>query len=77
MNSATLILDKAFYIHRELAARTVRVQFMKEFIHELKKSGLEVRRSSLIAKLPVAMDNIWKRFRADLIAWEKKVIIRD
>jgi GxxExxY protein len=70
---ATLILDKAFYIHRELGPGLLESIYERVFIHELKKSGLEVENQ---VSLPLQWDGIIfeKGFRADLIV-EKKVII--
>lgn len=70
---ATLILDKAFYIHRELGPGLLEPIYERVLIHELKKSGLEVENQ---VSLPLQWDGIIfeKGFRADLIV-NKKVII--
>jgi len=70
---ATLILDKAFYIHRELGPGLLESIYERVLIHELKKSGLEVENQ---VSLPLQWDGIVfeKGFRADIIV-DKKVII--
>ncbi|WP_290508323.1 GxxExxY protein [Algoriphagus sp.] len=40
---AKIILDKAFLIHRELGPGLLESIYEKVLIHELKKSGLEVK----------------------------------
>lgn len=70
---ATLILDKAFNIHRELGSGLLESIYERVLIHELKKSGLEVENQ---VSLPLQWDGIIfeKGFRADIIV-NKKVII--
>lgn len=70
---ATLILDMAFYIHRELGPGLLESIYERVLIHELKKSGLEVENQ---VSLPLQWDGIVfeKGFRADIIV-DKKVII--
>lgn len=70
---AKIILDKAFLIHRELGPGLLESIYEKVLIHELKKSGLEVK-----SQKPIALE--WdgmvfeKGFRADLIVNEKVIV---
>lgn len=70
---ATLILDKAFLIHRELGPGLLESIYERVLFHELTKSGLKVASQVFI---PFKWDDIMfeNGFRADLIV-EKKVIV--
>jgi GxxExxY protein len=70
---ATLVLDKAFLIHRKLGPGLLESIYEKVLIHELEKVGLYVESQVFI---PFEWDKIRfeNGFRADLIV-EKSVIV--
>ncbi|WP_339866417.1 GxxExxY protein [uncultured Algoriphagus sp.] len=70
---STLILDKAFLIHRELGPGLLESIYERVLMHELKKSGLKVSNQVFI---PFKWDDITfeNGFRADIIV-EDKVIL--
>ncbi|UZD22257.1 GxxExxY protein [Algoriphagus halophytocola] len=70
---ATLILNKAFLIHRELGPGLLESIYERVLIHELKKSGLKVASQVFI---PFKWDNITfeNGYRADLIVEEKVIV---
>jgi GxxExxY protein len=70
---ATLILDKAFYIHRELGPGLLESIYESVLIHELEKSGIAAESQ---VTLPFNWDDIKfeNGFRADLIVAEKIII---
>lgn len=70
---ATLILDKAFLIHRKLGPGLLESVYERVLIHELEKSGLKVQSQKFI---PFTWDGISfeNGFRADLIVNEKVII---
>lgn len=70
---ATLILDKAFLIHRELGPGLLESIYERVLFHELKKSGMKVSSQVFI---PFKWDDITfeNGFRADLIVDEKVIV---
>ncbi|TXE12383.1 GxxExxY protein [Algoriphagus aquimarinus] len=70
---ATLILDKAFLIHRELGPGLLESIYERVLFHELKKSGLNVASQVFI---PFKWDDITfeNGFRADLIVDDKVIV---
>jgi len=70
---AKIIVDAAFQIHKRLGPGLLEIVYEVIFAHELKKSGLNVKRQVPVA---IVFDGIKfdEGFRADLIV-EDKVII--
>ena len=70
---ATLILDKAFLIHRELGPGLIESIYEIVLSYELKKSWLKVANQVFI---PFKWDDISfeNGFRADLIVYDKVII---
>jgi len=70
---ATLILDKAFLIHRELGPGLLESIYERVLSHELKKAGLQVANQVFI---PFTWDEIIfeNGFRADLMVANKVIV---